>query len=1115
MGGVMRPSGNRSDSPIALAFVLACVMASVGRGEDLGVRVAPGFRVTLYADQDLANDIYAMTLDSNGRVVVTSRGYVKVLHDTRGTGKADRATLYAETASGGMGLCFDGNDLYFCGDGWLSRYRASRGQGRADGPPQHLIPLAFSEHGGHAMRKGPDGYWYVIGGNDSGIGRRHVTASRSPVRNPEAGALLRLDPDGRSCEVFAHGFRNPYDFDFNAAGDLFTYDSDCERDFFLPWYSPTRVYHIAPGGHHGWHLTGYLRSWARPDYYMDTVDMLWPVGRGSPTGVVCYRHDQFPEHYRGGLFALDWTFGKVYFFPLRADGASYRTRPEVFLEPTGTHGFAPTDVAVAPDGSLFVCIGGRLTRGAVYRIEYVGDGKKPVTPAAAPASDVDEVLHARQPLDAWSRARWVPLARKLGPKSFAAAVVDGARDAPGRVRAVEVLTELFGGLPPAAARQGATAAAPLVRSRVAWSLGRQPCRDFAPILYKLANDSHLRVRSQALDALAERLPEVDAERARRVLPPNLADADKRVRQAAAHLAALLPDAAWKALQKDLAPGPPQARLTAALAAVWRSPAAVFHDAVVEEALSVLRETKDSQLRLQALRLIILGLGDFHWKDPPVEVYTGYELQPSLHGREKTARRVIEAVRPLFPSGDRRLDEESSRLLAMLEDDDAALPGKVAARWTRNSSATEDMHYLVVFSRLRGPHEGALTAPEAEAVLALDRKLKGQQERNKQTWNLRLAEVVTSLVRRDPALQEALLRHPDFARPAHVTLAACFDADHRLKAARQFLAAVRRDDDFAWSGPLVELLVLLPAKEVRPQFRAQWPSFALRDGLLLQLGKKPEVIDRDKFLAGLDSAENGVVRACLSALAALPRDPQPRNLVPVLHLLRRLQQEPKQRELRARALALLARQTGRAFTIKEATTGAAALKKAYQPVFDWFEHRHPALVAALNSADAEDAEAWNRLLQSVAWEGGDARRGEKLFRERGCMSCHAGPSKLGPDLTGAASRFSRADLFTAIIYPSRDIAPLYRTTVFETHGGQVFSGLVVFESADGVILQTGASTTVRLSTDDIASRLPGSRSLMPDGLLKGLRPLDLADLYRYLQTLRPQAVADSPAGKSRK
>jgi hypothetical protein len=55
----------------------------------------------------------------------------------------------------------------------------------------------------------------------------------------------------------------------------------------------------------------------------------------------------------------------------------------------------------------------------------------------------------------------------------------------------------------------------------------------------------------------------------------------------------------------------------------------------------------------------------------------------------------------------------------------------------------------------------------------------------------------------------------------------------------------------------------------------------------------------------------------------------------------------------------------------------------------------------------------------------------------------------------------------------------------------------------VILQTGAATTVRVATADMVSRLPGNRSLMPDGLLKDLKVADLADLYRYLQTLRPK------------
>jgi putative membrane-bound dehydrogenase-like protein len=1088
-----------SNRHLLLTGMFAFVFASFSQAEDLGLRVAPGFRVTLYADHELANDIFAMTLDRHGRVVVTGPGYVKVLEDTKGTGKADKATVWATPHTGGMGLCFDGDDLYYCGDGWFSRYRDPRGLSHAEGPPEHIVPLAFAEHGGHAMRKGPDGWWYIIGGNDSGINRQHITLPNSPVRDPEAGALLRLTPDCKRCEIIAHGFRNPYDFDFNAAGDLFAYDSDVERDYFLPWYSPTRIYHIAYGGHHGWRLPSYLRSWCRKDFYLDTVDILWPVGRGSPTGVACYRHDQFPEHYRGGFFALDWTFGKVYFFPLQPEGASYRTQPEVFLEATGTSGFDPTDIVVAPDGSLFISMGGRGTRGAVFKIEYTGAEQKDHKP---PTSDLEAVLAAPQPFDAWSRARWVPLARKLGAEPFAAAVVEETRDATTRMRAVEVLTELFGGLPNATAAASAKASSSLVRARVAWSLDRILTPGGGTVLHQLARDEQPRVRLYALNALADHLPQADLGAIRSLLPANLGHADKRIRQAAARLASLLPEDTWRGLLNDVKSESTQFRLTAALASIWRSRLTDPHDDVIDTVLTVLPTTTDTGLRLQAVRLFMLAFGDYHLHDPSFEIYTAYSTQNSLAGRERQVSRILDAVRPFFPCANERLNEETARLLAMLEDDDPSLPRKVAEFWTTGSSPTSDVHYLIVFSRLRGPRDAALTKKVAQTLLALHSKLQGQEQRTKQVWSERLSELLVNLQRRDPALADELLRQPDYVKAGHVALAANLPLEQRLQAARLFLAAVQKDPNFGWSGPLVDLLGLLPAEEAHPVFRAQWADFGLRDDILLHLATKPEAADRDKFLTGLESNQEQVIQACLGALERLPRDSTPGNLVPLLRLLRRLEQEPKERLLRARTVALFSRQTGQPFTIEERSSDATALRRTYQPLFSWFEHAHSGLVRKLNDADEDDPAVWNRVLAEVDWNKGNAARGEILFRTRACQSCHSGSRALGPDLTGVTSRFSRGDLFTAIIYPSRDVAPAYRTTVIETRDGQLHSGIVAFESADGVILQTGATTTVRIATSDMVSRIPGNRSLMPNGLLKDLKPGDLADLYSYLQTLKP-------------
>ncbi len=1110
----------------ALIVGALCATCVSARAEDLGLRLPPDFRVTTFADETLANDIYAMTLDAKGQVVVTSRGYIKTLHDDNGDGKADRTTLFAPTGTGGMGLCFDGNDLYFCGDGWLSRYRDADGNGQADGPPEKLIPLAFGEHGGHAMRKGPDGWWYVIGGNDAKVGPEHATLPTSPVsgpadaarlhllphvpgkegwpliKTPEAGGLLRLppNPDGKQCEVIAQGFRNPYDFDFNAAGDIFTYDSDCERDYLLPWYTPTRIYHVAEGGHHGWRLPSHLRAWARRGDYLDTVDILCPIGRGSPTGVVCYRHHQFPEHYRGGVFALDWTFGKVYFLPLTPEGASYRTTAEVFIEPTGSQGFAPTDAAVAPDGSLYISIGGRGTRGAVYRIEYTGKR----TPYDEPRDDLERVLEAPQPLDAWSRAVWVPLALKLGAKPFRTAIVSAPEAS--RIRAIEILTELFGGLTPAEASLAEKQGSAGVRARVAWSLGRKPSsNDADAVLFTLARDRDPCVRVAALNALANHYETADRDFQNLALP-SFDHADKRVRQAAARFASGLSRGDWNVLERALQSRQiePAAQVTGALAAVWRKPGVPIHKDAIELVRRAFNQ-EDDGLRLQAVRLITLALGDWHLIDPPVEVHTAYSVQPSLTDEAALVERIRPWIRPLVAAKSPRLREEAVRLLAILEDDDPAVLSQVADAWTMGRDPTLDLHYLIAFSRLKGARNETQTEQTALALLSLDRNLQGQELRSKQAWSDRLTELVTSLTARDPRLPDALLKQPNLATASHVAIASALPAGARPQAAEQYLKTLTRGGDLAWTGPLIDLLALLSPAEIHPIFRAQWENFALRDALVLQLATRPDAVDRDKYLWALESNQPQVVRAGLAALNELPRDAEPTRLVPLLRLLQRAINEPKEREVRRLVVALIERQRGEKTAVREEEATALALRRAYQPIFDAFEHSHPDLARSIAGVDI-DLAAWREQLKTVDWSQGDAARGAALFQTRACQTCHTGQRALGPDLTGVTNRFTRDDLFTTIVAPSLDVAPPYRTTLIATKDGQIHSGLIAFESADGVILQTGAATTVRVATDDVAERRPGTRSLMPEGLLKELKPGDLADLYRYLQTLSPRAAA---------
>jgi putative heme-binding domain-containing protein len=389
------------------------------------------------------------------------------------------------------------------------------------------------------------------------------------------------------------------------------------------------------------------------------------------------------------------------------------------------------------------------------------------------------------------------------------------------------------------------------------------------------------------------------------------------------------------------------------------------------------------------------------------------------------------------------------------------------------------------------------------VLALDRKLEGQEQRIKQSWNDRLGELVGLLVAHDPGLGRALEAEPGPVSPGNVAVALALGPEERREAARRFLAKVRADEDFPWSGPLIDLFGSLPVGEVRPVYREHWSNLALRDALLPRLAEAPEEADRARYLEALDSPQPDVVLAALGALERLARDGDARRLSPLLALLRRLTLEPREAKLRKQVLALVERQSGERLGVSEPPGGAgtAAIRSAYRPVFDWFERAHPDLArAALGPGDAPDLA---RRLAAVEWSRGDAARGARLFESRGCQTCHTGSRAIGPDLAGVTGRLSRDDLFTAIAAPSLDVSPLYRTVAVATRDGLVYNGAVVFESADGLILQTGATTTVRVATPDVVERRPSQRSLMPDNLLQDLGPGDLADLDAYLRSLTPR------------
>lgn len=150
----------------------------------------------------------------------------------------------------------------------------------------------------------------------------------------------------------------------------------------------------------------------------------------------------------------------------------------------------------------------------------------------------------------------------------------------------------------------------------------------------------------------------------------------------------------------------------------------------------------------------------------------------------------------------------------------------------------------------------------------------------------------------------------------------------------------------------------------------------------------------------------------------------------------------------------------------------------------------------------------------------AAEGARVFAET-CARCHpmgafqsdSGGGSLGPDLEGVTRRFPRADLLESIVEPSRVIPAAYRARDVFLVGGAVESGLVIEEGPDGLLLARSDGSTVSIAADEVDEARESSLSTMPAGLLHGLTLEQVADLFHFLDTGKPQRAPERSEWKS--
>lgn len=1091
-----------------LALLGVSWTAAAQAEEALGVQVPEGFEVSLYADDDLAHDIYSMTVDSLGRVVVSGAGYVRILVDADNDGKAESYQEYSnEPKSGAQGMFFYGRDLICLGDAGLLRYTDKDGDDKADGAPQVFVKLnSGGEHDAHAIRKGPDGWWYLICGNMAGVNEKYNTLPNAPVKAPRAGTMMRFKPDLSKGEIIAHGLRNAYDFDFNTFGDIYTFDSDGEREITLPWYEPTRLYQLVPGADCGW----FSKSYKRPEYFLDMPPVLDSFGRSSPTGLVTYRHTQFPAQYHGALFALDWTYGRIWALPMVPDGSTWTTKPIEFMTAVGEHGFAPTDAEVGPDGSLFVCVGGRGTRGAVYRIRKTSNEPDslavPTSAVTTPAEKLTQCLTAPQPLSSWSRMRWEPLAKQLKAPAIIEAALDASRSPAERIRAIEILTEKFNGLDSDMLMRLADSNAPAVKARAAWSIGRtSPATPNVEFLKSCLTDKQPLVVRMALESLEGADDAVLLDLAGPIAA-QLGSGDRLIRQTAVRLLTRTSVETYHVISEEAVKRGWQSGVSVAVAFNQRR--GKFHNYPVEIATRILKREHSEALKLEAARLLQLALGDvMPAEDSVPEAFYGYTSRYDLTTNSKEIEALNASYTEFYPSGSELVDLEIERAMAMSQPSDAGLLVKVLTQISPKSHPVADIHRLLVISKLNVLPSPTQRTAIANAVCHLEEKIKTRKLPQDSDWDERATEMYSALVKQDAALPVAMLQDPEFGRPGHVIYCGEFQEEQYPQLAAAFINKVQTTPNYQWTSDVVFLLGGSPDEEMRDLVRAQFENFALRNAVLIALSETPSPMDRDKFIAGLENSTADVMADCVKALLLLPASDSGLENVALLRAFRKLAPVDQERQVRDQLEELLRRNLGQSFGYQAGQDG-----NVQAPIVEkwtaYVQTKFPSEFARQSGDTQLGIEELKQTLATVDWSHGDAAKGELLFSQRACVQCHSSRGALGPDLQGSATRFSREDLFTAIALPNRDVSPRYQTTLVETKDGRIFTGMVVYEAIDGVVIRNASNQTFRIEVADIETRKPLSSSLMPGGLLKALKPSDYADLYAYMRTLTVQTAQAS-------
>jgi quinoprotein glucose dehydrogenase len=966
---------------------------------------------------------------------------IRLLEDTRGAGKADRSTVFADGfhhIPEGLGaglLARRGKVWYTCiPDLWL--LEDTTGKDRADARKSlhhgYGVHVGFIGHDLHGLRMGPDGKLYFSIG-DRGF---HVKTKEGTVPCPDSGAVLRCNPDGSELEIVATGLRNPQELAFDKYGNLFTGDNNADGGDQARW-----VY-VVDGGDSGWrigyqfmHYPRFLGPWNaekmwHPQWDGQAAYLVPPIANvaSGPAGLTYNPGTALlPRRYDDHFFLCDFRGAGgqsgVRSFAVKPKGASF----ELVDQHEFFWGVLATDVDFGMDGALYVSdwVDGwnKPHKGRIYKVQ---DPKRARDAAALGVKKLmAEGVAKRSTVELVNLLEHADMrVRQEAQFALAEKGADG----------IAALSKV--------AREGKNQ---LARLHAVWGLGqvaRKVPRAFQPLSALLA-DEDAEVRAQAAKVLGEGRVAAAHDK----LIPLLKDAEPRVR----FFAAL---ALSKMVRKETLPG--------ILRMLDRN---ADRDPYLRHAgVMALTRLKDEKALLAAAR------------EAAVSVRLAVLLALRRLGSPEVARFLTDA--------EPKLVVEAARAI-----NDVPIPKelpKLAALGTRGGLA-EPLLYRVLNAHFRlGKKENAAAVAALAARTDVPEGVRVQALRDLGEWarpsgrdklvglwrplEPRSGEEATAALR---ANLGGVFTGPDMVRREGARLAARLGMKEvgpvlfELAGDRKKPAALR-----------VETLLALAALKDSRLVKAIEVALADPDARLRTEGRRL-LAGRDpvKAIALLEQAlEKGAVVERQGAFATLAGMKTPAAEALLSRWLDRLLAGQVAAEVRLDLLEAAARRSSADIKKKLARYEAA------RPKNDPLAKYREALVGG-------DAEAGRKIFYERAAVS--------------CLRCHKVKGEggdVGPDLTGIGTRQKRDYLLESIVDPNRQIAKGYETVVLTLKNGKFVTGVLKAEDGKQVRLMTAEGTLVTVAKARISERNRGP-SAMPSDLLKHLSKADLRDLVEFLANLK--------------